>query len=677
MSDIITSRKSRAGVRTPPTTYNSDGSPTDIQNIHNNFCVDGDIITLPSGTFDWVTTVNVSKAIAIKGNTTVDSVNGTAVDNTILRDNFSRSGNTRFFDAYPIPENGLFELAGLTLTTKPGVTQQGTGAIAIGAPTSPITAKAYANIHHLHFTGINMLNGIQVYQGMRGVAHHILENNLVSQCLQNSVMNGLNSWGTQYGDQQWTIAIGWGTDDFFFFEDYYIDNASNGLNNAAGGWDGSMGAKFVIRRSKFFGVEILCHGTEIGRRRGGMAQEIYRNEYHFIAGAGLDGIRSGALLTHDNNFYGSKPGDYNLNNYRPFANNFGITRPGAWGNADGESGWDINATESDGSHVDGHTPYIFATGTCVAGSSQSQIQVAGTPWTAHQWKVTDGSGGYVVKRNSDGAMALILDNTANILNLYLYDAAISATWAVGDAFKIRKVLTCLDQPGRGVSDLLEGETPTPVWLHSTPEPCYEWNNIFVPDGSHVSWAIAPQVQPFLKLGRDAFANTPKPGYTEYTYPHPLAGSSPVTPPTTPTVLDPATMLGQAIAQLFAADPIISGYNWQTWDSDADVVQPRGYVLVSFLSATEDNKSAERFDVQVVLEGKPKTGSAATIAAEVLGQIQRNDFATALQALITDASLTFNRATAENIKLAQSIQGDIRKRIFSFSLFGTWNVTYTP
>src|SRR5262249_14806610 len=123
------------------------------------------------------------------------------------------------------------------------------------------------------------------------------------------------------------------------------------------------------------------------------------------------------------------------------------------------------------------------------------------------------------------------------------------------------------------------------------------------------------------------------------------------------VLDPATQVGQAITQVFAADPLIAGYNWQQWDSDADGTQPRGYVLVSFMAATEDNKSAERFDIQVVLEGKPKTGSPSVVVAEVLGQIQRDDFATALQARITDGSVTFNRMTAENIKLAQQIQGD--------------------
>ena len=34
----------------------------------------------------------------------------------------------------------------------------------------------------------------------------------------------------------------------------------------------------------------------------------------------------------------------------------------------------------------------------------------------------------------------------------------------------------LDQPGRGQSDLLLGDSPTPVWLHEASEPVYIWGN---------------------------------------------------------------------------------------------------------------------------------------------------------------------------------------------------------
>src|SRR5690349_5433075 len=68
------------------TVYNSDGSPTNIQYIHDNLARDGDTIMLPSGTFVWSAGVTISKGITLQGHTTTDSTNGTAVDNTIIQD---------------------------------------------------------------------------------------------------------------------------------------------------------------------------------------------------------------------------------------------------------------------------------------------------------------------------------------------------------------------------------------------------------------------------------------------------------------------------------------------------------------------------------------------------------------------------------------------------------------
>jgi hypothetical protein len=49
------------------TVYNSDGTATSVQYLHDNFAQDGDTITLPAGTFTWSTPVTISKAIVIEG----------------------------------------------------------------------------------------------------------------------------------------------------------------------------------------------------------------------------------------------------------------------------------------------------------------------------------------------------------------------------------------------------------------------------------------------------------------------------------------------------------------------------------------------------------------------------------------------------------------------------------
>jgi hypothetical protein len=67
------------------------------------------------------------------------------------------------------------------------------------------------------------------------------------------------------------------------------------------------------------------------------------------------------------------------------------------------------------------------------------------------------------------------------------------------------------------------------------EPMYIWNNsgtytIGFADGGG-SCSNPDSSADYIKEGRDYFVGTPKPGYTKYTYPHPLraAGTKP-TPP---------------------------------------------------------------------------------------------------------------------------------------------------
>ena len=141
------------------------------------------------------------------------------------------------------------------------------------------------------------------------------------------------------------------------------------------------------------------------------------------------------------------------------------------------------------------------------------------------------------------------------------------------------------------------------------------------------------------------------------------------------ILDPATVVGNAMVALLNSDQVTSFYNWQSWESDADVVLPRGHVNVICSTPLVDAGAPMQFEIEVVFEGKPKRGSAAVVVAEALGQIQRPTLATVLEALITDGSVTFQERAAENIKLIQQIQGDVRRRSISFTLFGHWNVVY--
>jgi len=72
--------------------------------------VDGDTITLPSGTFSWTVPVNISKAITLKGETTIagtGTAKPTVTSSTIVKDNIPRGNNFLAFFGFP-PVRGHF-----------------------------------------------------------------------------------------------------------------------------------------------------------------------------------------------------------------------------------------------------------------------------------------------------------------------------------------------------------------------------------------------------------------------------------------------------------------------------------------------------------------------------------------------------------------------------------------
>jgi len=141
-------------------------------------------------------------------------------------------------------------------------------------------------------------------------------------------------------------------------------------------------------------------------------------------------------------------------------------------------------------------------------------------------------------RPSDRMMALITGNTSNTLNLFAWQ---TLNWAAGNQYQIHKVLTVLDQPGRGKGDLISGNPPTPVgWPHQEQEPCYSWNNIHSSGGEHLNFVLGAGAGAgdTIHQNADFYNDTPMPGYTPYIYPHPLViggGSTPTpTPSSTPS-----------------------------------------------------------------------------------------------------------------------------------------------
>jgi hypothetical protein len=489
--------------------WQSDGTPQNIQFIHDNRAVDGDTITLPAGTFVWAVRVNVTKGVTIQGQTTLNSDTGVCNDATILQDNFPAGSSGGFFNC--TTNLGQFlRITGITFTAAPGNTnEQLNGAINLHGTSNTV------RLDHIHLTNVMSVNGITVAGSIYGVADHIVEDNLPPQRCQNRVANG----GDPYGDQVWAQPAGYGGPNFFFFEDWFINNTINGPNSASAGIDSHRGAKFVIRHCHIYDAQFLDHGTESGRGRSGRAQEYYNNDYHYSAPADLYGLRGGTMVAHDNTFDGGRPGGYGLQTYRTFSY-WGIN----WGGADGQNNWDLNVTEPDGiTHIDGHPPYLFESGTLTSSSGDVccpwTVTDTSKNWTPNRWT------GYSLRRTSDGATVRIIGNTNKTLQIFQWQ---SQHFVVGDGYQIRKVLEAIDQPGLGAGDALSGDNPTPRWLNQVREGCWSWNNIYTPDGSHVNFNVAYNAgaNGNIVKGLDYHSDTPMPGYTPYTYPHPLVRGLP-------------------------------------------------------------------------------------------------------------------------------------------------------
>jgi hypothetical protein len=485
--------------------WQSDGTPQNIQFIHDNRAVDGDTITLPSGTFSWTTHVTITKGVTIQGNTTTNSDTGVCNDLTNLVDNINRStpGGEGFFHC-TITSGKAFRITGVTFTGQGGNPSTAfNGAIRIDGGSHQV------RFDHLHFTGHLAHNScMNIGAGIYGVIDHVVMDQPSGQNGQQRAYNG-----TGYGDLEWTQPAGWGGPNFIFMEDCYLNNSGQDFSTAFG-WDSLRGGRYVVRHCHLYNIELLNHGTDSGgRSRASRGYELYNNDYHWdFHNAGMDGIRGGAMIVHDNTFDGVAPGGgFNLQNYR-IANCFGS----AFGGATGVNPWDSN------------DPVLYESGTVAAvvynAGNYQDITDSTKNWFTNQWV------GYTVSNTARTSLIHIQSNTATTLHGPEFGYGAPA-FQVGQAYEIRKPLLTIDQPCRGAGDLITGDVPintttgTPAWPHQVREPCYSWNNIYTPTGAHINLGISFNNPPLVE-NVDYFNDTPMPGYTPYCYPHPLVSGVP-------------------------------------------------------------------------------------------------------------------------------------------------------
>lgn len=123
---------------------------------------------------------------------------------------------------------------------------------------------------------------------------------------------------------------------------------------------------------------------------------------------------------------------------------------------------------------------------------------------------------------------------------------------------------CVDQPGAGTSRHLNGlATPTTAWVQNILDPAYVWGNTLT--GSTTFGVVAGSSN--VQNNRDYYIGTARPGYTPYTYPHPLrsAGGAPPADTTAPTA--PSSL---------SAGSISSTQINLSWTASTDNVGVSGY-----------------------------------------------------------------------------------------------------
>jgi hypothetical protein len=542
------------------TVWPSDGTETghnypggSVQWVHNNQAQDGDTITLPSGTFSYTAPLYITKGITLQGNTQVIGAPmtwQTAVDNTIIVDNTPRNASD-LIHAVNLTPTQSFRITGITF--KGGITGTAAGDGAVHVASVGNAPNRNIRIDHCHFDHLYR-NCLWVGGWIYGLADHCLFES--TSTTQTASIHHATWGGETNGNGSWADYPYYGTEKFFFIEDSTLVGA--GTNATSGIIDGTDGCRYVLRHSFCHNTHPDGHGTEGGPARGMRASEVYDVIFNWDIGPGGQN-RSGTHMWHDIKFTGVRPSSgtaVELALYRDMGA-CGVNG-GLFGAADGTSPWDRNDTDGNGHFIEGQPPYLFASGTATASRPLGTLLDSNANWTNNRWVA------FSVRHLRLRKGSLITDNDRNTLHYLPYpgtDRGPRIIFNAGDQYQIHRVLTVLDQNGRGKGDLVRvvnGEpintiTNTPFWTHEQVETCFNWNVTYAPTGQYLGFGSErhPQQvegQEYVNLGAgfppDTIPQQVMLFYTAavngvqftqtYCYPHRLQGGSCGNPTPTPT-----------------------------------------------------------------------------------------------------------------------------------------------
>jgi hypothetical protein len=492
---------------------------------------DGDTVVVPAGTATWTSTLGITKNITLQG---------AGAEATIIADDVPQARGKGARDSSKIPRISTNQSVRKEPRRKTNPAKRENKPGGVGSQRAPLISITLHRDLPFRMTGFTFkggnVNTQRTFNGeirISGVSHSFRIDHCTFDKLHgtNLVTHGF-LWGVidhcrfnltneqpininhetwnkgDWGNGSWADDPYWGSEKFIFIEDNVFENS--GRKRAI---DAFEGARFVVRYNQFHNCVLAMHGTE-GQGRGGKQVEEYNNTYRSDYPGYAEQIRSGSIITHDNK-WGNIPKGHVLQCYRQFH------RCPHWGVSNGQNPYDDNAPN-------GSTGY-WETGKHTGANGATELTDSTKNWAPNQWHVPGVT--YIVRNITkeaagDSHLSFAIANTANTITCssLTFEDHIRLTFNTGDTYQIWKVVHSLDQPGLGKGDLLRGLPGRPAkWPRQTTEPCYSWNNTALEDGTPRNLS---STEPSIKEGRDFFNETPKPGYTPYTYPHPLVSSWP-------------------------------------------------------------------------------------------------------------------------------------------------------
>jgi hypothetical protein len=448
-----------------------------VINGPTHVAVNGDTIIVPPGTCAWTSTLTINVAITLQGAGAVSSTswNGTTTsttgtDQTTITEDENGKATISLFTTLGNPAT---RITGIFFSQPTGV-KTTTGQLSINGTATNV------RIDHCHFLSVSGDKAITVNGSVVGVADHMFFDAPVAVTFDVAFYNGAGWNGgidpNAYGDPSWADGANFGTSKFFYVEDSYF--------NGGGSGDCYQGGRGVVRYSTFVNNGGgYGHGTSSGGGRSCRAEEFYMLNFSYSpshAGA-IGHLNGGEMLAWGITASG-------VNNIVGIAmerilQNEGLNTeempapPNAWGYCGTTYGTGTARTTSGSTAVTG-------TGFSTSWPTPFNIIIPGAKCTGAYGHLGDTC-----------AVSSVASSTSLTLAANAGASVSSVTYTVGspwDGGATAHGYPCLDGPGRGKGDLLNGlnftnrlnmATSTMAWPNQVLSPIYAWDNTYTPPGT--------------------------------------------------------------------------------------------------------------------------------------------------------------------------------------------------